>query len=1457
MYQGRNKQQWATLQSKIRQRMATQNILYLEDQAEMTRRTAPPAPAVTLHAPANRIESASDKDDRIRRQKLNDDDFKKRDGKFDEYRDKLAIDYPKATACHYHHLSRHIITDLDRWIENLVPTTTDVGIQYRAMVKRLLDNWGPTSEKDAEEGRRKFASIAVDTYGADVFLAAADSIVDNLKKTLVRDSANNPVMEPVPLRPHLPRPPWHARLTELVAYIKADEADELAWATLHPPNTPMNHRPTDNAIKNTIIIALGNSSFTSYSSLAQRYQQVDHATKTWPELRQDIESLIHNNPKGTSREPSSLPRPHQQSNPTDWSSHRRRRYPETTDSRSARSEYNDQYDDETNDYPRQDRRSPPTSFQQPQQPHDIRAATPTTLPSAMTTQRFPCANCGADHKSTDCDSTTCTTCQATFPTAALRQAHYIAHHKRDNPNKRTRFNTTQPNRTQYTPPTSPFLSRSARSTDDMTAQSPYDSGYDSSYSTSSGPGNPPPPIYDYPDVSDQADHMVYNAFVATIVHTPEHSPPEATQPATLRAHGQSSNQEAAATRRRLYAHLDAATARNDHSNQIQSLARMIYYARTHPVLTITQPTNSASSDDNDTPPLADDSDDDDDDIPPLMNLSDDSEQEDDTPPDRPATPTDDELNRRGRYATQRTHPMQLPAYLQDTYDVRVATRVNGASDSSDEEAPTRPTSPNYWPIPENHQPPPPADPSDDQIQAWITSQQPWSTYRHRLPILQCLAYGHRPPPAITRQQPNITYMRHIYHTTTDNVHISERLSDFRSSGHTTWTDYLDTTSHRIRRAYLDQPPNQGDFQPTATSALHVPDYDNNGTQAPYYEPKDPAQPHPDDQKPNRLGGYTPHHRHASDIIYRQQGRSILSNSRSPSPKPPDSPASRPASTTIPFRAEAPTHPTPSKSHFVSGIVPPGTIRLRSILTDLRKSKTPPTTNPPNTSSLGGYYTGRPNDHLPNQTHSSARPFSTTLPPRTQTAMIDTWQDVIPDLPSARPRHVPANLRSPADDPTRTARSQFLNRHNNTDVHTPRAAKRPRDDAAETPTPRRPYVFKEPPSDEEGTPWCECCTAQLSDSDPTPGITNPDSAPGTRYRIRHDDDEPPTHSNQHLDYMRIFRTNADANARQRHDWERIEARDGSPLDTHRATSMYTNTYDVYDLTYAISRLQFERYQRRGGRLPRGDHNREHRFNSPNIRNMTPGHPYRTWFHATISRQHYSLGEANRNHTKWLNDPLHGRDRRGDHVRNTDHFQHHARIPTPNQLTPHPDPSESDHSDHSDDSGSTTSLPDTKQHPENRAQTIVEDVHLSPDDPNAVIDSGAMMTTSPRRLLMGTIWQHNIRPAPPGTSIRYGNMETEPVEEVAHIGSYPTSIVPDRFSTALVCVHDIVTAGHNVTFTNTDAIIEDIGSAYTLRTPRNPASREWRVPLNILQRLTDLRAAHPLHHAQPHNPNLPHI
>ncbi len=111
----------------------------------------------------------------------------------------------------------------------------------------------------------------------------------------------------------------------------------------------------------------------------------------------------------------------------------------------------------------------------------------------------------------------------------------------------------------------------------------------------------------------------------------------------------------------------------------------------------------------------------------------------------------------------------------------------------------------------------------------------------------------------------------------------------------------------------------------------------------------------------------------------------------------------------------------------------------------------------------------------------------------------------------------------------------------------------------------------------------------------------------------------------------------------------------------------------------------------------------------------------------------------------------------------------------------------------------------------------------------------MITVPRRLLMTYPgWESNICPAPTGTVIRYGNMETEPKEEVSHIGSYPPSIVPNRFRTALVYVYDIVAAGHVVTFTHHhENIVSDVGSAYTLRIPRVPDSREW-LPTETLHR-----------------------
>jgi hypothetical protein len=121
-----------------------------------------------------------------------------------------------------------------------------------------------------------------------------EALVKVLTKTPVRDTANNPVMQPVPIRPHLLISPTTATLADFLAY-KTKTPREL----LNPNDKQMNHRPTDAAIKSFVMLALGSSLFAPYSILAQRYRQNDHANKTWTDLRMDKESIINNNNTGT------------------------------------------------------------------------------------------------------------------------------------------------------------------------------------------------------------------------------------------------------------------------------------------------------------------------------------------------------------------------------------------------------------------------------------------------------------------------------------------------------------------------------------------------------------------------------------------------------------------------------------------------------------------------------------------------------------------------------------------------------------------------------------------------------------------------------------------------------------------------------------------------------------------------------------------------------------------------------------------------------------------------------------------------------------------------------------------------------------------------------------------------------------------------------------------------------
>jgi hypothetical protein len=268
------------------------NISYIdEDEVEIARRSMPPPPAEFL-APTAFLETAQDKEERQRQQKLLDEDRKRKQDKYEAYQDDFAKDFPKGIAAHFAFLQGSIVTDLERTIQNIVPPTTNVMAHYRVMKERLLNKFGPNSQKDAEETRRKLDNLHGDHRGWDVYLAALDSLIEVLTQTPVRDTANNPIMEPVPSRPHLPIPPSTASLAEFVAYAVDDANDRAAWNLLHPTDKILNHRPTDTAIKNNVMLALGSSIYSPYSILAQRYRQTDHANRTWTDLRQDIELII-------------------------------------------------------------------------------------------------------------------------------------------------------------------------------------------------------------------------------------------------------------------------------------------------------------------------------------------------------------------------------------------------------------------------------------------------------------------------------------------------------------------------------------------------------------------------------------------------------------------------------------------------------------------------------------------------------------------------------------------------------------------------------------------------------------------------------------------------------------------------------------------------------------------------------------------------------------------------------------------------------------------------------------------------------------------------------------------------------------------------------------------------------------------------------------------------------------
>jgi hypothetical protein len=75
-------------------------------------------------------------------------------------------------------------------------------------------------------------------------------------------------------------------------------------------------------------------------------------------------------------------------------------------------------------------------------------------------------------------------------------------------------------------------------------------------------------------------------------------------------------------------------------------------------------------------------------------------------------------------------------------------------------------------------------------------------------------------------------------------------------------------------------------------------------------------------------------------------------------------------------------------------------------------------------------------------------------------------------------------------------------------------------------------------------------------------------------------------------------------------------------------------------------------------------------------------------------------------------------------------------------------------------------------------------------NAIVDTGAQVTTMPESAVSRMPMAHNHRDAPPGTAVKYGNGEIETIERLVDIGHYEVQITPDNCSTSLISVDQIV-------------------------------------------------------------------
>jgi len=131
----------------------------------------------------------------------------------------------------------------------------------------------------------------------------------------------------------------------------------------------------------------------------------------------------------------------------------------------------------------------------------------------------------------------------------------------------------------------------------------------------------------------------------------------------------------------------------------------------------------------------------------------------------------------------------------------------------------------------------------------------------------------------------------------------------------------------------------------------------------------------------------------------------------------------------------------------------------------------------------------------------------------------------------------------------------------------------------------------------------------------------------------------------------------------------------------------------------------------------------------------------------------------------------------------------------------------------------------------------------DDVLGIMDSGAQISTIPEMLITKDEWIASRRSAPAGTAIKYGNNDIQEVYSQIDIGNVLFQVTPNRCSNALISVHQLTELGHAITLTQHHMCIDDVDLQYGMRFKKLAEAREWKMPLSAIDKLAQLRLAHP--------------